>query len=74
MTCHRIPNGVVCVAPQHEFTHAGRTWRFEIGMMGYPWPLKRDGTPWKDLPGERHPFWRAFEAWSAQRAAQPSGT
>jgi hypothetical protein len=67
MTCIRVPNGIVCVSPEHEVTDAnGKTWRFEFHSFLGPTILRKDGQPRARLPGERSPFWPAFTAWHAE--------
>lgn len=51
----------------HEFTHAGKTWRFEAPYMGPPVLLRADDEPCARQPGRRSPFWAAFEAWERQK-------
>jgi hypothetical protein len=69
MTCQPMltPSGALvghfCTTSVHEVTHEGRTWRFEFDPCSSPWPVRRDGTPYKRAPGERSPFWPAFESW-----------
>lgn len=73
MTCLRIPNGVICVAIEHEVVDAnGKPWLFE--MNAYFGPLvigKRGGEPLATQPGPRSPFWPAFDAWFESRKETP---
>ena len=60
MTCHRIPNGIMCLGgPIVKHAYDGRVWRWEAHPYFGPWPLKKNGDPWVRAPGERHAFWRA---------------
>ena len=52
----------VCFNEEHTFTYEGRTWCFEYSPSVGPWPLRKDGEPYKRL-GEKSAFWAAFEAW-----------
>jgi len=53
----------------------GKEWVFEEGhVLREPVLLKVDGTPKKNsLPGERSPFWAAYNAWvKAGRSTEKS--
>ncbi len=59
--------GIFCTASEYEYVHEGRTWRFEYHEYMGPWPLRRDGQPFKKSPGLKSKFWPAFEAWHRER-------
>jgi hypothetical protein len=61
MSCHRIAGGIVTVAD--VFEHGGFT--FEFNRRIGPVLLRRDGEPYARQPGEKHPFWKAFDEWHA---------
>ena len=73
MTCtpFRSVDGTItwyfCTTPEYEYTHDGKTWRFEFSDVGGPWPLRKDGKPWKRAPGMKSKFWPAFEEWYKER-------
>lgn len=47
-------------------TVAGKTHRFEDSDRFGPVPLTKQDQPSDRFWGERHPFWRAYEAWRRQ--------
>jgi len=64
MPCVPINGGIVCCAgPLFRQRHKGRIYTFEIHRYFGPVRCDRRGEPAKNIPGERHPFWRAFGAW-----------
>lgn len=63
--------GILCTTPEYEYTHEGRTWRFEYSAWGGPWPLRRDGQPFKNAPGLKSKFWPAFAAWWKEKFDDP---
>jgi len=69
MPCHPFKSsdgrvaGFFCTTPEYEYVHGGRTWRFEYHAYLGPWPLRRDGQPFKKAPDLKSKFWPAFEAW-----------
>lgn len=57
---------------QLERTHtvsdsAGRHWMFEMHHYCGPIVLRKDGQPKTQQPGNRSPFWPAYEAWRKDR-------
>jgi hypothetical protein len=64
MTCHRTATAILCDADAYAVTDArGRTWRFDWHCHSGPQVTRADGEPRERQPGDRHPFWPAFEAW-----------
>lgn len=54
--------------PDHEIRDAsGKCWRFEMHRWSGPIVLRADGEIATNQPGDRSPFWPAFEAWQAQQ-------
>lgn len=47
----------------------GRRWRFEVHPYCGPMILRSDGEPASVQPGDRSPFWPAFERWQQRGAA-----
>lgn len=73
MPCHPFKSsdgrvsGIFCTTPEYEYVHEGRTWRFEFGHYCGPWPIRKDGQPFKRSPGIKSKFWVAFNAWWAEQ-------
>ncbi len=67
MTCERFGrNTIVCFSPIYEHTFNGRHFRFEVTGFGGPWPVRRDGEPFKIVPTT---FWPVFEDWESKQAS-----
>lgn len=47
MTCVKIKNGIVCLPNIYMIKVNGRTYYYEWHCMFGPWPVKKDGTPYK---------------------------
>lgn len=65
-----FPNGTHGSASYHEQRRIidanGKEWLFEWHSYCGPWPVRKDGEPFANEPGERSPFWPAVAAWSRQ--------
>lgn len=66
MPTYRIPNGTITLAEQREGRDdKGRLWRWEIQPgCGTPWPVRKDGVPYKHLPSDGSGFWSAVALWN----------
>lgn len=52
----------------------GKTWRFEDHPTFGPFVLDKRDEPTSAQPGERSPFWPAWEGWKDQgKRLQPDG-
>ena len=64
MKCLPVRDGVVCVPDSSgEVIVGGRTMKFDFDKDIGPVVLRADGTPRKNLPGPRHPFWNELQQW-----------
>lgn len=66
MTCSRIPalKAIVCGSPAYWIRdRSGKEWHFEFHEYCGPSLLKKDGGIKRAMPGEKSPFWDAFQAW-----------
>jgi hypothetical protein len=62
-------DGCLCcgsVAPTYLIEADGRDWRFELHSHFGPATVRRNGDLTTEQPGERSPFWKAFELWIEQ--------
>ena len=55
--------GHICITPLYEYTHDGKTWRFEFSHSAGPWPVRQDGELFSRA-GDK--FYSAFEAWASE--------
>jgi hypothetical protein len=70
MPCIRVGGSIVCVPRIVEYPYNGRVWRWEMHSFNGPTPIRADGSMWKRIPSERHPFWKAFQEWWAKNMKQ----
>jgi len=55
--------GFLCSTPLYEYEHNGKVWTFEMHRyMGTPWPIRKDGAPYKRA-GKT--FWDMLDAFMA---------
>ena len=66
MPCLRSGGVILCYSTVHTHTYNGKTFRFEAGWYG-PWPVRRDGEPFKIIPST---FWPVFEDWEKLQRQQ----
>lgn len=74
MRCLPIPNGVVCYAEVQDAEvtdRNGKRWRFDFDPRFGPLVVTKRGDPVAHQPGERSPFWPAFQAWFDAREGLP---
>lgn len=57
---------ILFAGPEYFIEVGGHEYRFELHEYCGPIILNKNGDPAKGQPGERSPFWKAFEAWSKQ--------
>lgn len=66
-TRFRFATGSMTILPEFTLTLAdGRRFRFDWHRYLGPTFLGADGEPLARQPGERHPLWPAFTAWTRQ--------
>jgi hypothetical protein len=63
--CLRIPNGIICLAPDTVRFRVGATTHYCEPAHGYhvPLRLRRDGSVADRQWGERSKFWEHYYAW-----------
>lgn len=72
---YRIPHGFIDVwgGNEHLIEVNGKTYRFEDSDRFGPSFIKKNGDIAVHQPGERHPFWGAYEAWRKQGRQMKDG-
>ena len=59
----RKVTGFLCGTPVYEY----KGWTFEYGYTSYPWPLRKDGMPFKRAGAK---FWAVVDEWCALPVAE----
>jgi hypothetical protein len=57
---------IAWAGPFHHIQVGAKKWHFEMHRYFGPTALDMHGDPLKRQPGERNPFWKAFELWDKQ--------
>ena len=52
-------HGYICSTPLYEY----KGWLFEVPTYAGPWPIRKDGEPFKRAGAK---FWQAYSEWHAE--------
>lgn len=67
MTCDKVGSAIVCFNRDYRIRDRnGKAWYFEHHHFMGPSILKKNGDPARRQPGEKSPFWEAFQYWFDQ--------